>query len=122
MLACSLPEDFDKQSYQFRRILVTHLKANIQHSVITKRQVLDKYLDDAHKNFGRMLREQGCDSEAEKFQILMLGARSRTLGEEHPDTIRAMNNLANTYWNLRKYADAEKLGIKVLDMTNRLLG
>jgi len=35
MLACSLPADFDEQPYQFRRILVTHLRANIQHSVIT---------------------------------------------------------------------------------------
>ena len=30
MLACSLPKYFNKQPYQFRRILVTHLRANIQ--------------------------------------------------------------------------------------------
>ena len=33
-----------------------------------------------------------------------------------------MCNLANTYGRLGKYADAEKLQIKVLDMRNRLLG
>jgi tetratricopeptide (TPR) repeat protein len=122
MLACSLPEDFDEQPYQFRRILVTHLRANIQHSVMTKKEMVDKYFDDAHEKIGRMLREQGYDREAEKFQILVLDARSRTLGEEHPDTIRAMGDLAITYSSLGKYADAEKLKIKVLDMRNRHLG
>ena len=47
---------------------------------------------------------------------------NRILGEEHPDTIWAMGNLAITYDSLGKYADAEKLQIKVLDMRNRLFG
>ena len=122
MLACSLPEDFDEQPYQFRRILVTHLRANLQHSIIMKKKMVDKYFDDAHEKFGRMLKEQGYHSEAEKFQILMLDARNRILAEEHPDTIRAMGDLASTYRSLGKYADAEKLETKVLDMRNRLLG
>ena len=67
MLAGSLPEDFDKQPYQFRRILVTHLRANIMHSVMAKKEMVDKYFDDAHEKFGRLLREQGFDSEAEKL-------------------------------------------------------
>ena len=46
--------------------------------------------------------------------------RNRLLGEEHPDTIRAMDNLAATYMSLGKYADAEKLQIQVLDMRSRL--
>jgi tetratricopeptide (TPR) repeat protein len=45
----------------------------------------------------------------------------RLLGE-HPDTISAMNNLANTYESFGKYADAEKLQIQVLDMRSRFLG
>jgi hypothetical protein len=38
--------------------------------------------------------------------------RNRLLGEEHPDTIIAMSNLAITYESLGKYADAEKLKSK----------
>ena len=67
MLAGFLPEDFDKQPYQLRRILVTHLRANIMHSVMAKKEMVYKYFDDAHKKFGRLLREQGFDSEAEKL-------------------------------------------------------
>ena len=48
--------------------------------------------------------------------------RNRLLGEEHPHTITAMNNIAKRYCSLRKYADAEKLQIKALDMSNRFLG
>jgi tetratricopeptide (TPR) repeat protein len=119
MLAGSLSEYFDGQPYQFRRILVTHLRANIMQSVMERREMDDRYFDDAHQKFGRMLSEQGYHSEAEKFQIQVLGARSRTHGEEHPGTISAMGDLAITYMNLGKYADAEKLQIKVL---NRYLG
>jgi len=39
-------------------------------------------------------------------------------GIAHPH----MNHLANTYYSVGKYADAEKVEIKVLDMRNRLLG
>ena len=52
MLASSLPEDFDEQPYQFRRILVTHLRANTQHSVIGKQEMVDRYFDDSHESLG----------------------------------------------------------------------
>ena len=77
------------QPYQFRRILVTHLRANTQHSVMAKGKV-DGYFD-AHEKFERLLVEQGYYNEAENFQIQVLDARSRLLGEEHPETIWAMN-------------------------------
>jgi len=121
-LAGSLPEDFDEQPYQFRRILVTHLRANTQHSIVANKEIVDRYFDDAHEKFGGLLMEQGYDIEAEKFHIQVLDVRSRTLGEEHPDSISAMGTLACTYGSLGKCADAEKLEIKVLDLRNRFLG
>ena len=41
---------------------------------------------------------------------------------EHPDTIRAMANLAATYHELGQYTEAEKLDLQVLDASNRILG
>jgi len=41
-------------------------------------------------------REQGQLDEAAKMKKEVLEKRRRILGEEHPDTISAMNNLANT--------------------------
>jgi len=122
MLACSLSGYFNKQPYHFRRTLVTHLRANKQHSILAKNKMVERYFDDAHEKFGRLLREQGYYGEAGKFQIEVLDARSRTLGQEHLGTISAMGDLASTYESLGKYADAEKLEIKVLDLRNRVLG
>jgi len=87
------------QSYGFRRMLVTHARKNIQYS--------NNYFDDAYEKFGQLLSEQGYSSEAEKQKIQVLQARNKILGEEHPDTIQAMGNLASTYSNLGKYTEAE---------------
>ena len=122
MLACSLPEDFEEQPYQFGRVLVTHLRANIMHSAMAKKEMNNRYFDDAHEKFGRILSEQGYVSEAEKIQIQVLDERSRSLGEGHLGTISAMGDLASTYGGLGKFADAELLQIQVLDMRTRLLG
>ena len=32
-------------------------------------------------------------------QVRVMEARARVVGEEHPDTLTAMANLASTYWN-----------------------
>ena len=122
MLAGCLQEDFDEQPCQFRRTLVTHLRANIQHSVMADKKMIERYFDDAHEKFGRLLSEQGYYSEALKFQVEVLDARRRALGEEHLGTISAISDIAGTYHSLGKHADAEKLQIKVVDIRNRLLG
>jgi hypothetical protein len=54
--------------------------------------------------------------------IQVLDATNRILGVKHPDTIRAMENLAATYQHLGKYMEAEMLEMQVLDARNRILG
>ena len=49
-------------------------------------------------------------------------ARNRIVGIEYPDTIWAMENLAETYHNVGRYTEAEKLVIQVLEVRNRILG
>jgi eukaryotic-like serine/threonine-protein kinase len=44
------------------------------------------------------------------------------LGAEHPDTVISMNELARLYWDEHKYAHAEALYIKVLELQRRVLG
>ena len=52
----------------------------------------------------------------------MLDARTSFFGEDHPETIRAGRDLGITLSNLEKYAQAEKLQVKVLDASRRVLG
>ena len=51
-------------------------------------------------------------TEAVALEIQVLGARSRILGVQHPDTILAMDSLAATLRSLGKYQEAEKLVIQ----------
>jgi non-specific serine/threonine protein kinase/serine/threonine-protein kinase len=51
-----------------------------------------------------------------------LEVRRRVLGEEHPDTLNAMNNLADLYQDQGRYAQAEPLFVKTLQVSRRVLG
>ncbi|SPE36787.1 hypothetical protein SBA3_250003 [Candidatus Sulfopaludibacter sp. SbA3] len=71
---------------------------------------------------GDTYRQMGLFPEAQRQLETGLALRSRTLGEEHRDTVGAMNALAVLYQQEGKYAEAEQLHAKVLAARRRLLG
>jgi len=120
-LSCSLRWDAS-QPYEFQRILVAHVRANMEYFESEGNQNIVSYMDDAYVKFGRLLQEQGYFKEAEILQNKVLDTRNKILGVEHLDTIRAMASLAWTNRDLGKYTEAEKLEIQVLEARNRILG
>ena len=44
------------------------------------------------------------------------------MGQNHPNTLSSMNNLANLYRNQGKYAEAEPLYVDCLRLFRQLLG
>lgn len=44
------------------------------------------------------------------------------LGEEHPDTLTSMGNLASTYSNQGRWKEAEELEVQVTETRKRVLG
>ncbi|KAJ7807209.1 hypothetical protein B0H13DRAFT_1669370, partial [Mycena leptocephala] len=58
---------------------------------------------------------------AEELGILAVEKRKLDLGDEHPDTISAMHNLALTYGH-NQCQKAEELQVIVLEKQKRLLG
>ena len=44
------------------------------------------------------------------------------MGEEHPNTILAMENLAITLYYLQKYTDAARLEVQVVDVRQKIFG
>jgi tetratricopeptide (TPR) repeat protein len=44
------------------------------------------------------------------------------LGEEHPDTVRTMSNVGVLYRNQGRYAEAESILSKTLEVRRRVLG
>jgi hypothetical protein len=56
------------------------------------------------------------------MQKEVLEKMRRILGEEHPDTISGMNNLANTLGDQGQLDEAAKLMKEVLEKRKRILG
>ena len=48
--------------------------------------------------------------------------RNRLLGEDHPDTIDGMEDLATTFNYLQKCTDAARLGVQVVDVRKKIFG
>jgi len=60
--------------------------------------------------------------DAEKLDSEVLDGRKKTLGDDHPGTLKAMANLASTYGESGQWKRAEELHLRVLDARTRLLG
>ena len=48
--------------------------------------------------------------------------RKRVLGQEYPDTLISMGNLALTYRNQGRWKEAEELKVQVMETMQRVLG
>src|SRR5271154_3009543 len=48
--------------------------------------------------------------------------RKKLFGEEHPDTLSSMENLASTYRNQQRLNDAEQLEVQVMDIRKKMFG
>lgn len=46
---------------------------------------------------------------------------SRVLGQEHPDTLTSMANLASTYRKQGPWKEAEELNVQVMETRKRVL-
>ncbi|MCH7701315.1 MAG: serine/threonine protein kinase, partial [Planctomycetes bacterium] len=103
---------------------------------VTVRQVLDKASKDIAEKFadqpllearlrttiGWSYYRLGHYFEAEPHLARALDIRQRLLGEEHPDRLAAMHNLANVYLERGRYEEAEALYLDTLETKKRLLG
>jgi hypothetical protein len=52
----------------------------------------------------------------------VMETRKRVLGQEHPDTLTSMANLASTYWDRGRRKEAEDLEVQVIETRKRVLG
>ncbi|WAO90144.1 Hypothetical protein NCS54_00755600 [Fusarium falciforme] len=59
---------------------------------------------------------------AEKLGGKAVEIRTKVLGEEHPDTLTSMANLASTFSNQGRWKEAEELEVGVMETTKRVLG
>ena len=66
--------------------------------------------------------EQGRYNEAEQMDRRALDGREKVLGNEHPDTLRSVSNLASVLQHQGKYDEAEQMNRRALDSSEKVLG
>ena len=120
LLSSSITFVFASEDYAFRRTLVPHIKAANRHNTLLMTPMA--YNDERYTNYGLVFYEAGYWNEAEQLQVQISGTRKRVLGEEHPDTLTSMENLASTYRNLGRWKKAEQLGVQVSETRKKVLG
>jgi tetratricopeptide (TPR) repeat protein len=74
-------------------------------------------------NLARLYHDQRKLAQVESLLVRMLEVRRRTQGEKHTDTLATMHNLAAmVYKGQGKFAEAEPLFVKVLELGRPILG
>jgi len=114
-----IAEEADK--VHFRRHIVMHLPANEE--LLGKEAGLEvEGMWWLWTRVANVLYGEGRWKEAEELDVKVMEASSRVLGEEHPDTLTVIANLASTYSNQGRWNEAEVLDVKVMEASSRVLG
>src|ERR1700722_9504018 len=111
-ISCSLGSD--TEDYRFRRTLLPPVDAALQGGTDA--------VPDVAARLERVYVEGGRWKEAEKLDVLVMETSKRIFGEEHPDTLMSMNNLAWTYRKQGRWKEAEVLNVSVMETRKRVLG
>jgi len=119
LLASFITFDFNAKDYTFRQALIPHIKALGKCN--EELGIQGSYGHKLYTNFSLAYVEAGYWKEAEGMQAPAMQASWKDLGEEHPDTLSSMGNLAVTYWNQGRWREAEELEIQVMQMRKRIL-
>jgi tetratricopeptide (TPR) repeat protein len=117
-----LNEVFPGHDHQNRKVW----RAYLPHAAyVLNSDVIDRYGDsriDLVWKYGMCLYQDGRWNEASASFEQVMEARAMTLGQDHPDTISAMSNLAITLGDLGRLWEAMTMKKKVLEMMRRVLG
>jgi len=117
-----LEDVFPNHSHENRSVWRTYLP-HISYVLISDMVPKDneKRIDLAWR-FGLCLLSDGRYNEAETPFLEVMQRYRRVLGQENPNTLTSMANLASTYRNQGRWKEAEDLGVQVMEMRKRVLG
>ena len=101
------------------RRLLPHAKYALSHSLL-EQEAADR--TTLRWKCAVTLLSDGRYSESEELFVQVVETRKRVLGEEHPDTLKSIGNLASTFWSQGRWKEAEELDAQVLETRKRVLG
>jgi hypothetical protein len=94
--------------------LLPHLDALLQGDITL--------VPDFRSEYARIYRHGGKYNKAARLEVVVLDQRRTCLGEDHIETLRAMANLGETYWNQGQLDEARKLQEVALEKTRHIMG
>jgi hypothetical protein len=112
------PNDDNSNRSKWRRLL-PHAQYVLSH---TRRDDDEEERLDLAWKCAMALYSDGQYKAAEELQVEVMETSKRVLGDEHPNTLSSIANLASTYKNQGRLKDAEELQVQVMEMTKRVLG
>ncbi|KAJ5393627.1 uncharacterized protein N7487_011268 [Penicillium crustosum] len=120
LAACSQIKEEDHQP-QFRRHLTLHVPdvSNIDLSCIKNIEMGEVFI---WNTLARVHYDEGRWEAAEQLELQVMETRKTKLGEDHPDTLTSMANLASTYRNQGRWEEAEQLFVQVIETRKTKLG
>ncbi|THH16169.1 hypothetical protein EW146_g4419 [Bondarzewia mesenterica] len=114
ILGMSVHWEFASEDYLFRRTLIPHITEALKENPNPR--------SDIASRFGLAYDEGGRWEAARALELVVMETRRRVLGEEHPDTLTAMGNLASTFSDQGRWKEAESLEVVVMETRQRVLG
>ncbi|KAF8533447.1 hypothetical protein BDD12DRAFT_898983 [Trichophaea hybrida] len=114
------------EDWKFERRVLPHLLECYQH---IKNHPYLQFPDENEKKVFRVSSErmalalfrQAQWREAEELQLQALDVTQQIFGQEHPDTLTSMSNLASTYRDQGRYKEAEELEVQTMEARKRVL-
>jgi tetratricopeptide (TPR) repeat protein len=107
-------------------VLMAHMDASLandaQFSKPQNRLGRDLANCDTARSFAHFYEGQGRYLASERLTRLIMETQGSKLGEEHPDTLVSMNDMAQVLSDLGKYAEAEKMNRRTLNLRETILG
>ncbi|KAK4170640.1 hypothetical protein QBC36DRAFT_150906, partial [Triangularia setosa] len=113
--------NIEEEQPEFRRHLVGHLP-EIHEDDGQGQENLLRYPSFIGATLGRIYYDEGRWEEAEKLNVQVMETFKTKLGDDHPDTLKSMANLASTYRNQGRWEEAEKLEVQVMETRKTKLG
>ncbi len=98
-MALSIPWTFETANYRFQQFVMPHVDACLgfrDDGIFFVRDIGEDFQKMA-SNFALVYSEVGRRQEALQLTERVVEAYKKTLGEEHPDTLGSMQNLAIRY-------------------------
>jgi len=115
IIGLSISLTYTVEDFEYRRTLLKHATnsiASLKPDDINP--LIGMHIAQIYGDAGRL-------KEMEALEVMAMEKRKRELGDDHPDTLRSMESLANTYWIQGRWSDAEALYLAVLEKREMVL-